>query len=77
MRLLGVISAALAVCVELSQLLVDAKGSSMPGIPARVAEVTCLLVLPLLAGLLVGFREPAAEEQILLAEEAASSSRCV
>ena len=73
-RLLGVISAALAVCVELSQLLVDAKGSSVPGIPARVAEVTCLLVLPLLAGFLIGSREPAAEEQISLAEEAASSS---
>ena len=30
-RLLGAISAALAVCVEFSQLLVDAKGSSVPG----------------------------------------------
>ena len=74
-RLLGVISAALAVCVELSQLLVDAKGSSVPPMPARVAEVACLLVLPTLAGLLVGAREPAAEGRTSPEEDAAASSR--
>ena len=74
-RLLGAISAALAVCVELSQLLVDAKGSSVPPMPARVAEVACLLVLPTLAGLLVGAREPAAEGRTSPEEDAAASSR--